>query len=39
MKTLLIIACLAIASCGGTFILMPDGSLFYTTPAILAPTK
>lgn len=35
MKTLAILTTLAIASCGGTFVLRPDGSLSYTTPEIL----
>jgi hypothetical protein len=40
---LLSLALLAIVmlgtSCGGTFVLMPDGTISYTTPAIIAPTK
>jgi hypothetical protein len=28
-----------LTSCGGTFVLMPDGTISYTTPAIIAPTK
>ena len=28
-----------LTSCGGTLVLMPDGSLSYTTPAIIAPSK
>jgi len=37
MKTIALLACLSLASCGGTFILRPDGSLAYTTPEILKP--
>jgi hypothetical protein len=37
MKTIAILACLALTSCGGTFTLRPDGSLAYTTPEILKP--
>ena len=32
-------AVLALTSCGGTFILKSDGSLSYTTPKIMRPTK
>lgn len=35
MKTLAIIATIALTSCGGTFTLRPDGSLAYTTPEFL----
>ena len=35
MKTLALIIALALASCGGTFTLRPDGSLSYTTPEIM----
>ena len=34
MKTALLIACLVLTSCGGTFTLSPNG-LSYTTPQIL----
>lgn len=35
MKTIAILATLALAGCGGTFTLRPDGSLSYTTKEIL----
>jgi hypothetical protein len=35
MKTLILLGTLLLASCGGTFVLRPDGSLAYTTPEIL----
>jgi hypothetical protein len=35
MKTLILIGTLILASCGGTFVLRPDGSIAYTTPEIL----
>lgn len=35
MNTLCILASLALASCGGTFTLRPDGTIGYTTPEIL----
>jgi hypothetical protein len=28
-----------VTSCGGTFVLMSDGTISYTTPAIIAPSK
>ena len=28
-----------VTGCGGTFVLMPDGTVSYTTPAIIAPSK
>ena len=44
MKTIIAIASIALTSCGGTFMLRPDGSLAYTTtelikPAIIVPEK
>lgn len=35
MKTLVLIATLALASCGGTFSISPTGVVSYTTPEIL----
>jgi hypothetical protein len=35
MKPLILLATLILASCGGTFVLRPDGSIAYTTPEIL----
>ena len=32
MKTIVILATLMLAGCGGTFIVRSDGSLSYTTP-------
>lgn len=35
MRTIALLATIALTSCGGTFTLRPDGSLAYTTPEIL----
>ena len=36
MKTIaILVTCLVLSSCGGTFTLRPDGSIGYTTPEIL----
>ena len=37
MKTTLLIVCIAVASCGGTFTLSPIGGLSYTTPKLIQP--
>ena len=38
-RPLVALTVIAMTSCGGTFVLMPDGTVSYTTPAIIAPTK
>lgn len=41
MKAILIAisaaAALFLSSCGGTFVLAPDGTLSYTTPVVIVP--
>ena len=36
---LLVALCSMLAGCGGTFVLKPDGSLSYTTPELIKPSK
>ncbi len=35
----LLVIVMLLTSCGGTFVLMPDGTVSYTTPAIVVPSK
>ena len=37
MKIIVLLIALALASCGGTFSLSPDGTVSYTTPILRAP--
>jgi hypothetical protein len=37
MKTIAILIACILTSCGGTFVLRPDGSIGYTTPEIIKP--
>ena len=39
LSLVLLAIVMLVTGCGGTFVLMPDGTVSYTTPAIITPTK